>query len=65
MSGALLVEEPAEHVRRLTLDRPDRLNAITSELCQELHETVMSTFGQAPPEAIAAFLEKRTAEFAD
>jgi enoyl-CoA hydratase len=34
----LIVEEPAPHVRRLTLNRPDRLNTITAELCQTLHD---------------------------
>jgi enoyl-CoA hydratase/carnithine racemase len=34
----LIVEEPAPHVRRLTLNRPDRLNTITAELCEALHE---------------------------
>jgi enoyl-CoA hydratase len=31
----------------------------------EDRQQIMSTFGEAPPEAIAAFLEKRPAEFAD
>ena len=31
----------------------------------EDRQQIMSTFGAAPPEAIAAFLEKRPAEFAD
>jgi enoyl-CoA hydratase len=31
----------------------------------EDRQQIMSTFGSAPPEAIAAFLEKRAAEFAD
>jgi enoyl-CoA hydratase/carnithine racemase len=31
----------------------------------EDRQQIMSTFGLAPPEAIAAFLEKRPAEFAD
>ena len=31
----------------------------------EDRQQIMATFGQAPPEAIAAFLEKRRAEFAD
>ncbi len=31
----------------------------------EDRQQIMSTFGQAPPEAISAFLEKRPAEFAD
>jgi enoyl-CoA hydratase len=31
----------------------------------EDRQQIMSTFGQAPPEAVAAFLEKRPAHFSD
>src|SRR5881397_721318 len=38
MSSVLLVDEPAKHVRRLTLNRTEQLNAMTAELCQALHD---------------------------
>src|SRR5439155_5705277 len=38
MSSLVLVAEPAPHVRRLTMNRPEQLNAMTAELCQALHE---------------------------
>jgi len=38
----LLVDEPAPHVRRVTLNRPDELNAMTSALCEALHEQLRS-----------------------
>jgi len=38
MSDVLHYEQPARHVVRLTLNRPDALNAMTSELCEALHE---------------------------
>ena len=37
MTELVLVEEPAPHVRQLTLNRPEELNAMTSELCEALH----------------------------
>jgi enoyl-CoA hydratase len=37
MTPLLLVEEPAPHVVQLALNRPEQLNAMTSELCEELH----------------------------
>jgi enoyl-CoA hydratase len=38
MTPLLLVEEPTPHVRQLTLNRPEQLNAMTAELCEALHE---------------------------
>jgi enoyl-CoA hydratase/carnithine racemase len=42
MSAPLLVDEPAAHVRRLALNRPEQLNAMTSELCEALHDELHS-----------------------
>src|SRR2546421_2118779 len=37
VSSLLLVDQPAPHVRVLTLNRPEQLNAMTAELCEDLH----------------------------
>lgn len=100
MTPVLLVDEPAPHVRRLTLNRPEQLNTMTAELCEGLHVELRATAALrscravivtgagrgfcagldlhgyedrqqivatmcAAPEAVAAFLEKRPAEFID
>ena len=41
-ADVLVSERPADKVRLLTLNRPDRLNAITAELCGALHEELDS-----------------------
>src|SRR3954449_4074633 len=38
MPSLLLTDTPAPHVRLITLNRADRLNAMTSELCSALHD---------------------------
>jgi enoyl-CoA hydratase len=37
VAPVLLVDDPAPHVRRLTMNRPNELNAMTAELCEALH----------------------------
>lgn len=36
MEALALVDQPAPHLRRVTLNRPDQLNAMTAELCEAL-----------------------------
>src|SRR4030088_2010870 len=38
MAPLVIVDEPAPHVRRLTLNRPEQLNTMTAELCEQLHQ---------------------------
>jgi enoyl-CoA hydratase len=40
MSDVLLTERPERHVRVLTLNLPDQLNAMNAELCGALHEAL-------------------------
>jgi enoyl-CoA hydratase len=37
MASLLLVDEPVPHVRRVALNRPEQLNAMTAELSEALH----------------------------
>jgi enoyl-CoA hydratase len=37
----VIVEQPAPHVRRLTMNRPERLNAMTAELCEALRAELL------------------------
>src|SRR3954465_2945449 len=36
MSEILLTDSPSEHIRVLTMNRPDQLNAMSAELCEAL-----------------------------
>jgi enoyl-CoA hydratase len=42
-SPPLLIDEPARHVRELTLNRPEELNAMTATLCEALHVELART----------------------
>ncbi|MGA2321533.1 MAG: enoyl-CoA hydratase-related protein [Solirubrobacteraceae bacterium] len=52
MAALLLSDEPAPHVRRLTLNRPEELNAMTSELCQALHDELLALAGERACRAV-------------
>jgi enoyl-CoA hydratase len=40
VAAVVLVDQPAPHVTRLTLNRPQQLNAVTAELCEALHSEI-------------------------
>ena len=52
MSDLVLVDEPAPHVRRLTLNRPDQFNAMTSDLCEALREAFHATAAERACRAV-------------
>jgi enoyl-CoA hydratase len=52
MSSVLLVDEPVDHVRRLTLNRPETLNAMTAELCEALHAELRAIAAQRSTRAV-------------
>lgn len=47
MSDPLIIDEPEVGVRRLTLNRPHQLNAISRELCNQLIATLRAVEGDA------------------
>ena len=52
MSALLLVEEPAPQVVRLTLNRPEQLNAMTAELCEALRLELRRIAGERSIRAV-------------
>ena len=46
MPPLVLVEEAVPHVRELTLNRPEQLNAMNAELCEALHEQLRRIAGE-------------------
>jgi enoyl-CoA hydratase/carnithine racemase len=52
VTSLVLVEEPAPAVRRLVLNRPDRLNAITADLCEALRAELRSVAAQRDVRAV-------------
>jgi enoyl-CoA hydratase len=52
LAAPLLSESPASHVRVLTLNRPEALNAMTAELCQALHDELARVAGDRSCRAV-------------
>jgi enoyl-CoA hydratase/carnithine racemase len=52
MAPMVLVEQPSAHVRRLTLNRPDQLNAMTAELCEALHSELRAAASERSVRAV-------------
>ena len=67
MTSVLEVDRPAPAVRLLTLNRPDRMNAMTAELCEALHVELRAAAADRSTRAIVitgagcAFCVGRTA----
>ena len=66
-----IVKHPGAFAEYLTLPEnnvhpiPDEIPSEQAAVEYEDRQQIMATFGEAPPEAISAFLEKRPAEFED
>ncbi len=52
MSSVLLSDQPAPHVRLLTLNRPEQLNTMTAELCGALHGELRAIGGDRSCRAV-------------
>lgn len=52
MTDLVLIERPAPAVIKLTLNRPDHLNAMTAELCQALHDALDGIAGDRSCRAV-------------
>jgi enoyl-CoA hydratase len=52
VSSLLLVDEPAPHVRRIALNRPEQLNAMNAELCEDLHRELRAVGGDRSCRAV-------------
>lgn len=52
MAQPVLVDEPVPHVRQLTLNRAEQLNAMTSELCEALHIELRAIAGERSCRAV-------------
>jgi enoyl-CoA hydratase len=52
MADLVIVDEPAPHVRRLTLNRPEQLNTMTAELCEALHAELRAIAGERACRAV-------------
>jgi enoyl-CoA hydratase len=52
VTSLVLVDEPTPHIRRVVLNRPERLNAITAELCEALRAELRDIAGQRECRAV-------------